>query len=139
MRFFDREKERALPERTRETAFNVHSPMTVVTGRRRIGKTKLILTSNAAQLCGGFAQLAFQTLGTYIPTGIKTFAALFELLMQIGKHQSFTLVIDGFQDVTYINTAVFSQMQDIWERHKDSTHVNLVINAMREWVTKNAV
>ena len=142
MRFFDREKEKALLERTREVAFNVHSQMTVVTGRRRIGKTKLILTSyadkpclylfvsrsNEAQLCEGFAQLASQTLGMFIPTGIKTFAALFELLMQFGKHQSFTLVIDEFQDFTYINTAVFSQMQDIWDRYKDSTHVNLVIS-----------
>jgi len=116
--------------------------MTAVTGRRRIGKTKLILTSNEgqlylylfvsrsneAQLCESFAQQATQTLGTFIPAGIKTFAALFELLMQYGRHQPFTLVIDEFQDFSYINPAVFSQMQDIWDRYKDSTHVNLVIS-----------
>ena len=41
MQFFDREKEKALLARTREMAFKNHSQMTVVTGRRRIGKTKL--------------------------------------------------------------------------------------------------
>ena len=142
MQFFDREKEKALLARTREMAFKNHSQMTVVTGRRRIGKTKLILTSNLnqpclylfvsrsneAQLCDGFVQQASQALNTFIPAGIKTFAALFELLMQFGKHQPFTLVIDEFQDFIYINTAVFSQMQDIWDRYKDNTHVNLVIS-----------
>lgn len=93
MQFFNREKEQALLARIREVAFNNHSQMTVVTGGWRIGKTKLILTSNAdqpylylfvsrsneAQLFEGFAQLASQTLGAFIPTDIKTFAVLFEL------------------------------------------------------------
>ena len=43
MKFYNREKELALLEKTRQIAFTQHSQMTVLTGRRRIGKTKLIL------------------------------------------------------------------------------------------------
>ncbi len=45
MKFYDRQKELETLENVRNTAFNVNSQMTAVTGRRRIGKTKLILKS----------------------------------------------------------------------------------------------
>ena len=42
MKFYNREKELQRLNKTREVAFNNHSQMTVLTGRRRIGKTSLI-------------------------------------------------------------------------------------------------
>ena len=45
MKFYNREKELELLLQTRDVAFNNHSQMTALTGRRRIGKTKLILKS----------------------------------------------------------------------------------------------
>ena len=45
MRFYDRDKELKTLEETRKVAFSKASQMTVVTGRRRIGKTKLMLKS----------------------------------------------------------------------------------------------
>ena len=45
MKFYDRKNELEWLERTRNIAFSNHSQMTVLTGRRRIGKTKLILKS----------------------------------------------------------------------------------------------
>ena len=45
MKFYNREKELQRLNKTREVAFNNHSQMTVLTGRRRIGKTSLILKS----------------------------------------------------------------------------------------------
>ena len=38
MKFYNREKELALLEKTRQIAFAQHSQMTVLTGRRRIGR-----------------------------------------------------------------------------------------------------
>ena len=49
MKFYDRQKELAELERISTVAFSVSSQMTVVTGRRRIGKTKLIMK---AKECG---------------------------------------------------------------------------------------
>ncbi|EOS19069.1 MULTISPECIES: ATP-binding protein [Parabacteroides] len=140
MKFYNREIELKLLDKTRKIAFNNHSQMTVLTGRRRIGKTKLILKSceetptvyffvgrsNEAQLCSQFAQIASKALNTYIPNEISSFAGLFEMLMNIGKNTSYNLIIDEFQEFFYINPTVYSQMQDIWDRYKDTTHVNLI-------------
>lgn len=112
MIFYDRKQELELLAQTRDVAFNSHSQMTVLTGRRRIGKTKLILKScedtptvylfvrrsNEAALCSLFAETASRSLNTYIPREITSFVSLFETLMTLGKNQSFNLVIDEFQE-----------------------------------------
>ena len=68
MKFYDRETELAQLAQRRDIAFNDHSQMTVLTGRRRIGKTLLVRKScegtpmvyffvnrsNEAMLCNGF-------------------------------------------------------------------------------------
>ena len=140
MKFYNREKELELLAHTKELAFNNHSQMTAVTGRRRIGKTKLILKScedtptvylfvsrnNEASLCNSFAQVISKSLSTFIPPEISSFVNLFELLMGIGKNQAFNLVIDEFQEFFYINPAIYSGMQDVWDRYKDISYVNFI-------------
>lgn len=42
MKFYNREKELEALNKVRELSFNKHSMFTVLTGRRRIGKTLLI-------------------------------------------------------------------------------------------------
>lgn len=140
MKFYNREKELDWLGHTREIAFGNHSQMTMVTGRRRIGKTKLILKScegtptvylfidrsNEAMLCGTCAHEASEALGIYISPEITSFTSLFETLMNIGRNKAFNLVIDEFQEFFYINPSVYSRIQDIWDRYKDTTHVNFI-------------
>lgn len=140
MRFYSRDKELSLLARTRQQAFTGHSQLTVVTGRRRIGKTKLITKScegtpsvyffigriNEAALCTQLSGVARESLGVFVPSGITSFVELFELLMAEGRNRAFNLVIDEFQEFYNINPAVFSGIQDIWDRYKDSTHVNFI-------------
>jgi AAA+ ATPase superfamily predicted ATPase len=45
MKFYNRETELEALGKMRELSFNVHAQMTVLTGRRRIGKTSLIFKS----------------------------------------------------------------------------------------------
>ena len=128
MKFYNREKELALLEKTRQIAFAQHSQMTVLTGRRRIGKTKLILKSceesptvylfvsrsNESMLCRGFAQHINSVLSNvFIPESIDSFSDVFEMLMRAGKTEKYNLIIDEFQEFFYINPAVYSKMQDI--------------------------
>lgn len=140
MKFYNREQELGILAHTRDLAFNNHSQMTALTGRRRIGKTKLIFRScddsptvylfvrrsNEATICSQFAEKASQTLNTYISTEVTSFVSLFETLMTIGRNISFNLVIDEFQEFFYINPSIYSGMQDVWDRYKDTTHVNFI-------------
>jgi hypothetical protein len=116
--------------------------MTVVTGRRRIGKTSLIMKSvdntitvylfvgrkNEAALCTEFAPVIASSLNTYVPEGILSFRSLFQYLMELAMNRSFNLVIDEFQEFYNINEAVFSDMQNIWDSYRKKTHMNLIVN-----------
>jgi uncharacterized protein len=140
MKFYDREKEMESLAKIRQIAFNDHSQMTAITGRRRIGKTKLILKScegtptvylfvsrsSEAALCNQFAQTAGKSLNTFIPSEISSFVNLFEVIMGLSKTIPFNLVIDEFQEFFYINPSIYSGMQDVWDRYKDATHVNFI-------------
>lgn len=142
MRFYDREEELNLLREVQEQSFSDHSRFTVVTGRRRVGKTKLVLKScegqptvylfvarkNEGELCDKFAQTIGRALDVHFPSGSGKFVDVFTSLMELGRYRKFNLVIDEFQEFFYINESVFSEMQDVWDRYKDSTHVNLIVS-----------
>jgi hypothetical protein len=116
--------------------------MTVITGRRRIGKTSLALRAtrgdyptvylfvsrkNEAALCEEFAGLISSVLNCYVPSEIRSFKSLFRMLMELAKTRMFNLIIDEFQEFLNINPSVFSDMQNIWDTYRDDTHVNLLL------------
>lgn len=142
MKFYNREEELCLLDETRKQSFKSHSLFTVVTGRRRVGKTKLILRScegtptvylfvarkNEGDLCERFAQVISSSLNIHFSNATRSFADLFASLMEIGRNMSFNLVIDEFQEFYYINETVYSEMQDIWDRMKEVTRINLIVS-----------
>ena len=125
MRFYNREKELASLEKVRGVSFSVHSQMTVLTGRRRIGKTSLIFKScentptvylfvsrsNETALCLRFVSEIRQALNIYVPE-LTNFAEVFRFLMDLGTRMAYNLVIDEFQEFYYINQEIYSLMQD---------------------------
>lgn len=50
------------------------------------------------------------------------------MLMNIGKHRSFNLFIDEFQDFPYVNPAIYSDIQDVWDRERRNAKVNMVVS-----------
>lgn len=142
MQFYDRQKELETLARIRQVAFTTCSQFTVLTGRRRIGKTKLIVKSceltptvylfvsrtSELDLCNQFGNIISEALGVFIPQGILSFKDLFRMCMEIGKTVKYNLVIDEFQELSYINSAIYSDMQNIWDSTKDLTHVNLIVS-----------
>ena len=140
MRFYDREEEIAFLRETREQAEKV-ARFTVVTGRRRIGKTALVREAYndkpfvyffvarkaEADLCEVYLEEINEKLG--IPTlgSSRKFSDIFRYLMQLSVTQSFTLVIDEFQDFFRVNKAVFSEMQNIWDEFEKKSHINLIV------------
>lgn len=113
---------------------------TVITGRRRIGKTELIkhfisdkksaylFTTRSAEktLCAQWQKNLEKSIGLKIFGTVETLSNLFEQIMIFSKDNHFTLVIDEFQDIEYVNKAFFSQIQNIWDSNKDSSKINLI-------------
>ena len=138
MKFYNREKELALlaevEERARQTA-----QMTFVVGRRRIGKTRLLTTAypdalyffiakkREALLCQEFTEEIKRKLQVPIFGQLTTFKAVFELLMELSKARSFTLIIDEFQEFNTVNPSVYSEMQDVWDRNMAGSKINLIL------------
>ena len=111
------------------------SRFTVISGRRRVGKTELVekalndgngvylyflLTRRAEMdLCQLLQEEASKVLTRPILGRTERFAQLFEALMLYSIDTPLTLVIDEFQEFDRINPAVFSDLQGIWDRlHK---------------------
>jgi AAA+ ATPase superfamily predicted ATPase len=109
-------------------------------GRRRIGKTSLLLHSSEgkkllylfvsrnseAVLCRQFQQQASEALGMQIYGTINHFADLFEQLLVFAQNEHYTLIIDEFQDFDNINRAIFSEIQNLWDRYKDKIKLNFI-------------
>lgn len=53
---------------------------------------------------------------------------LFQHLMLLSKQRPFNLIIDEFQEIGRINSSVFGEMQKVWDLHKGSSRMNLLIS-----------
>ena len=140
MKFYDREQEVAFLKETREAAKKA-ARFTVVTGRRRIGKTTLIKTAYndipfvyffvarkaESELCEGYLEEIAEKLGIPVLGGGRSFSEIFRYLMRLSQTLSFTLVIDEFQEFYRVNKAIFSEMQDIWDAYEKTSHINLIV------------
>ena len=141
MRFYDRDKElNILNTNWNQTA--ERGRLTVVTGRRRIGKTTMLRKSaeegnqpllylyvskdNERVLTGKFQEAAEQALGLQIFGRLETFAQFFEQLMRYGQQNHFTLIFDEFQNFIKVNPAIPSHIQDIWDKNHEKVKVNMV-------------
>lgn len=140
MKFYDREKELALFRGIQRDS-EQEARMTVLVGRRRIGKTELVLrcangrpllyffVARKAEpmLCQDFVAEAEEKLG--VPIGQYTsFSLLFRHLMILSKERPFTVVIDEFQDWMRINPSIFSEIQREWDLGKQGSKMNLIIS-----------
>ncbi len=139
MKFYNRAKELKNLRDIQKSSLS-SSKMTVIVGRRRIGKTKLIKEAykdkvyffvskkDEALLSSEFVEITQSALGIKILGEFKNFKNLFEYLMQISQETSFTLIIDEFQEFLQINSSIYSDMQNIWDEYKDKTKMNLVLS-----------
>ena len=142
MKFYNRESELTELQRIRKLSFSDHSRLTVITGRRRIGKTSLIMKSvensptvylfvgrkAEATLCSEFIPTIAQSLDVFVPTEIRTFRSLFQYLMELASNKSFNLIIDEFQEFNNINESVYSDMQNIWDSYRKKSKMNLIVS-----------
>ena len=141
MKFYNRTKEIADLQRIREMSYNDHSKLSVLTGRRRIGKTSLILNAlkdetvvylfvsrkSEADLCKGFCSEIEKQLSVFVPM-MNSFIEVFRFLLEQGKTNKFSLVIDEFQEFININESIYSEIQNYWDQYRTTTHINLIVS-----------
>ena len=140
MKFYGREKELSELSEIKKLSKR-NSRFTVITGRRRIGKTSLvrkamenedyiyIFVSRVSEtlLCME-AQKIIADFGIRTVGAITRFGDIIELLMIHSEKEPLTVMIDEFQDLKYVNESIFGDIQNVWDRHKDRAHINLIVS-----------
>ena len=139
MRFYDRTNEMQILQEN-ETQAERSAVFTVLMGRRRVGKTSLILHAlegrdyaylfiskdNEAVLCRKLQASLEEQLGIHVYGTLTHFRDLFEVIMRESVNRHFTVVFDEFQTLHKINPAIFSEIQDIWDRYHTESRLNLI-------------
>lgn len=140
MRFFDRVEEIASLKEIRELSKD-NAQFTVVTGRRRIGKTHLVwkayedrpilyfFVARKAEtdLCSDYLLEIENKLGIPSLGKVEHFPEIFEYVMKLSMERPVTLFIDEFQEFFKVNKSVYSDMQRIWDKYHAQAHINLIV------------
>jgi len=139
MKFYDRVDELAVLE-TMQTQAAQAGRMTVITGRRRVGKTMLALEFAAGRrfmylfvskkseglLCEEFAEEIRSRLNVPVFGEIRHFRDLFALLIEIARTEQLTVVLDEFQEFFAINPVVYSELQRLWDLNRASCKLHVI-------------
>ena len=139
MKFYDREEEVAILQENEKLA-EKNAMFTVLSGRRRVGKTSLVMKAfegkqfaylfvskdSEALLCGKLQQALEEQLSIQVYGQLTHFRDLFDVIMRESQKRHFTVIFDEFQNLYKVNPAIFSEMQDIWDRTHRESHINLI-------------
>ena len=139
MKFYDRINEMQILQEN-EAQAERSAVFTVLMGRRRVGKTSLILHAlegrdyaylfiskdSEALLCRKLQASLEEQLGIHVYGTLTHFRDLFEVIMRESINRHFTVVFDEFQTLHKINPAIFSEIQDIWDRYHTESRLNLI-------------
>src|SRR5690554_2797416 len=125
-KFYNREQPLAKLRAISNNVASSKGQLSVVVGRRRVGKTRLlneafskqkglflylfISRKSEAALVDEFASIISTQLGAkfFKPSSLRD---IFEYLFDYGKTQPLTLVVDEFQDIERVNPSFFSDLQ----------------------------
>lgn len=142
MKFYGRESEIDELRKVREISHRF-ARFTVVTGRRRIGKTELVrqafddrtdpylhlvITKKTEKIqCEKLQEEVVRVLGMTIHGTCTHFSELFEELMKESVSRPFTLVLDEFQEFDKVDSSIFGEVAGIWDAYHNRSKMNLVV------------
>lgn len=139
MKFYNRETELSILKKA-DRLKKKHSIMTILIGRRRVGKTTLALQpfskeptlylfvskKSESLLCEEFSEEISSKLEVTLFGKMTKFEELFSYLLELGKTTSFTLIIDEFQEFHRINASIYSSIQKLWDANKEHSHIHFI-------------
>lgn len=144
MKFYGREEEIAILRKERELSHR-QSRFTVVTGRRRVGKTELIdkalndgtddylyllfSRKNEKALCRELLEAIEDQMGDRLPPlgNPERVAQLVRELVKVSRNRPLTLVLDEFQEMDIVNSGFYGELQGIWDKAQHG-QLNLVVS-----------
>ncbi|WP_020613532.1 ATP-binding protein [Sediminispirochaeta bajacaliforniensis] len=150
MKFYARERELEILE-TQYKQVRDTSIMTVITGRRRIGKTSLsklyskgkktlylfVSKKDEVLLCEEFTQAIKEKFDIPIYGNVRRFKDVFKIIMDIGQNEKIVVILDEFQEFFQINRSVYSDVQNVWDQYKDTSNIHLIcIGSVYSLMTK---
>lgn len=141
MKFFDRKQEIAKLRRIEDLSYE-SAQFTIISGRRRVGKTTLVKEAYRdtellyffvarkaePELCADYVNTIVETMDVPVMGEVKHFADVFRWVMQMAQTRHITLLIDEFQEFININAGIFSEMQNIWDQYKSTAKINLLVS-----------
>ena len=145
MKFYGRTEEIALLRKAREVS-RCFSQFTVVTGRRRVGKTEvikqalndgrddfayLLITKQAEKtLCRDIQRDLESTIGgrVTIHGQCDRVIDIVRELFAEAERGPLTVVIDELQEMDKINPSFFGALQGLWDEYHNRSHLNLVVS-----------
>lgn len=140
MKFYNRESEQAQLQKWSAAATNGQSSLTLMVGRRRVGKTALLqqtyknepalylFVSRKAEslLCEEFTEQIRTQLNIPIFGEPKRLREVLDIPFKYAQSQPLTLILDEFQDIARVNSSVFSELQHLWDQYRDSMKMHLI-------------
>lgn len=151
MRFYNRENELKIMSRIQEASHS-SARFTVLTGRRRIGKTELIkhvfsgenylyffmARRSEGELCENFTKEIEEKLGIPMPGTFHRISDIIKYVLRLACQRPITLVLDEFQELLRINPGTYSALQGDWDMLKGESKINLVVSGSA-YRTMNAI
>lgn len=140
MEFVGREEEINELRRIRLLS-RTNARFTVITGRRRVGKTELVknamgdepylyfyVTKKAQpELCEEFHLIVESVLGVPFPGRIEKFADVFRFILNWSVEHPLTLVVDEFQDFLKIDESIIGDIAREWDDYHARAKINLIV------------
>ena len=145
MDFFGREKEIEILRRERNLSLE-NSRFTILTGRRRVGKTELvdkalndgqgdyvyllITRQTERNLTASLQEEAVRALGGRLKIygTCERLKDLLREIMRLAGDRPLTLVIDEFQEMDRINPGFYGEFQGLWDGMNKNIRINLVVS-----------
>lgn len=141
MKFYDRKNELETLRRIQGESLK-SARFTVMTGRRRVGKTELlkhafgrtgylyffVARRSEAELCENFVREIEEKLNVPIPGKFSSVSDVVTFVMRLAKDRPITLVIDEFQELSRVDPGAYSSLQRDWDMMKDDMKLNLVVS-----------
>ena len=139
MKFYDREREIAELIRMDDLAAHT-AQFTVLMGRRRTGKTTLMMHALQGRTylyffigkkaepiqVQEFQRQTEQVLGLHLHGQVTRLATLLEEILIYCKSKKVTVILDEFQRLDEVGEGIISDIQRVWDLHHAEAHIHLI-------------